>query len=565
VRELHARTAQAHPRWLTRSPSGLLAATVSEETDELVVVDRHGLRVRAKVGDGPSDCAFLDDDRILVSHLDDLSLRVIATADGHSVAELALGARQVRLAVSPDRQMIAVALAGQEPGLALVTVGGTDLVAHERLPLPATPDWLAFGADHNTLIVATRKPAQILRLRRHRTGYERDRSLPLVRPVVTLARNAQGTQVLLAVTDYEPQGRARLGNHFVQDQVLSLDVESMQIREHWLTARRSERQSKPGDLDRGLSPLGLAASAEDRWLVSFAGSDEVWRTSSAAQTPVILDLVNTPLHAPHSAVELRDGTLVVSSPSAGALGIFAPEGVQPTLLRLAPDDATLLAHDRNLLAQRVGERGFYEATRSGIACQSCHLHGDSDDAMHNLGGYQLVPTLSVRGLAATAPYLRDGSYPKLSDLDELAQTLYRGYLRSQGARGDTLEAYLQALPRMRNPTPLTARDPKRERRGLDAFVKARCPSCHTPPAFSNLGRIPMHSLFPEEAAKNREPLQLDVPSLLSLAASPPYLHDGRAASLEAVLSTHNRRNLHGDTQGLTAAERRDLVEFLSSL
>ena len=58
---------------------------------------------------------------------------------------------------------------------------------------------------------------------------------------------------------------------------------------------------------------------------------------------------------------------------------------------------------------------------------------------------------------------------------------------------------------------------------------------------------------------------LDVPSLLSVGSSAPYLSDGRAATLEAVLTEHNRKNRHGDTAKLTAHERGDLIAFLEAL
>jgi cytochrome c peroxidase len=59
--------------------------------------------------------------------------------------------------------------------------------------------------------------------------------------------------------------------------------------------------------------------------------------------------------------------------------------------------------------------------------------------------------------------------------------------------------------------------------------------------------------------------QLDVPSLLSVSSTPPYLHDGRARSLRAVITDQNPDNLHGDTRGLSEAEQNDLLTFLKSL
>ena len=96
-------------------------------------------------------------------------------------------------------------------------------------------------------------------------------------------------------------------------------------------------------------------------------------------------------------------------------------------------------------------------------------------------------------------------------------------------------------------------------------MRAGCARCHSFPAFTNLGQLPLAALFPEIAKELGKPETVDVPSLLSVAGSAPYLNDGRAATLESVLSDHNRDNLHGDTRGLSASERADLMRFLASV
>ncbi len=562
-RELRSITPLAHPRWLVRSPSGEHAAAVSEETDELFVLDREGLLRRIRVEDGPSDCVFLDESHVAVSHRYADVLSVVDVSGAGPTTRLALGARQAHLALSPDRSRLAIALAGREPSVVLLDTRA--LREEERVTLPAAPDWLAFGTDSDTLLVSARQPARVWRL--HRAArvdrYQLEATLRLGRAAVTMARSANGTQLLLAVTDYDPQLRPQLGNHFVQDQVLTVDVASLRVTARLLTARRSGRQSKPGDQDRGGSPMGFYPHTDGSLLIAFAGTDELWRMRPGASDPEVYDLVNFPLHAPHGAVQLADGTLLVSSPSQASFGLFAPGAQTPRIVRVAPNDAQLLTDNRAALERRVGERGFYEATRSGISCQSCHMHGDSDEAAYNLGDRRLIPTLSVRGLLWSSPYLRDGSYAQIADLDDVAQTLYRGYLRSQGARGPAVEAYVEALPR-RDPLG-QPRDLARERRGLRAFFAARCPTCHVPPAFTNLGQLAMQSLFPDEAAALTKPGLLDTPSLLSVSASAPYLNDGRAHTLEAVLTTYNKRNLHGDSRALSPSERSDLIFFLSSL
>src|SRR5690606_3329275 len=137
---------------------------------------------------------------------------------------------------------------------------------------------------------------------------------------------------------------------------------------------------------------------------------------------------------PFSAVVLEGGRLAIGSPAYGAIGVFSRAGRREHLVRLAPDDRTLLREDERALQRRIGGRSFYESTRSGVSCQSCHLHGGSDGTAHNIGGRTLVATLDARGQMGTPPFLRDGGYPTLGSLDELSRTVYRGFLRHQGGR-----------------------------------------------------------------------------------------------------------------------------------
>jgi cytochrome c peroxidase len=185
--------------------------------------------------------------------------------------------------------------------------------------------------------------------------------------------------------------------------------------------------------------------------------------------------------------------------------------------------------------------------------------------MRNIGERRLAPTLTVRGVAGTAPYLRDGSYPRIRDLEHLARTLFRGYSRRAPGRAHTLEAFVESLPRKPSPGLHRARDLTRERRGLDVFVRAGCPTCHAFPAFTNLGQHPLGTLFPDRAGDLGADSALDVPSLIGVARGGPFLTDGRAESLEAVVRDHNDAGRHGQTRGLDDEEIADLVHFLEML
>jgi cytochrome c peroxidase len=57
----------------------------------------------------------------------------------------------------------------------------------------------------------------------------------------------------------------------------------------------------------------------------------------------------------------------------------------------------------------------------------------------------------------------------------------------------------------------------------------------------------------------------DAPHLLGIAASAPYLHDGRAKSLEELWTVYNTNDLHGVSSYMNKIQLNDLVEFLKTL
>jgi cytochrome c peroxidase len=60
-------------------------------------------------------------------------------------------------------------------------------------------------------------------------------------------------------------------------------------------------------------------------------------------------------------------------------------------------------------------------------------------------------------------------------------------------------------------------------------------------------------------------VDFDTPALLRISTTAPYLHDGRAATLEEVLTRYNTAGLHGRAADLSIGQLADLVEYLKSL
>jgi len=172
--------------------------------------------------------------------------------------------------------------------------------------------------------------------------------------------------------------------------------------------------------------------------------------------------------------------------------------------------------------------------------------------------------LSARGVAHTSPYLRGGDYNRAAHLIEVSEETFGGYIYEQTGRAEALESYVMSLPAA-PPTWLAASvapDAQAVSAGYQAFQKARCTLCHSPPAFTNLSQHPVASLFDDFANPTRT---LDTPSLLGLSKSAPYLYDGRAKTIEEVLTTHNQNERHGHVAELSERERQDLIVFLETL
>jgi hypothetical protein len=107
------------------------------------------------------------------------------------------------------------------------------------------------------------------------------------------------------------------------------------------------------------------------------------------------------------------------------------------------------------------------------------------------------------------------------------------------------------------------------RAGQALFSKLGCDFCHSGPDYTDSGRGRLHdvgTLKPTSGTRGGMPLLgLDTPSLLGVWQTPPYLHDGSAATLRDVLTTANPNDQHGYTSSLSSEQVDQLVAFLQQI
>jgi DNA-binding beta-propeller fold protein YncE len=191
--------------------------------------------------------------------------------------------------------------------------------------------------------------------------------------------------------------------------------------------------------------------------------------------------------------------------------------------------------------------------QGAMACSSCHPDGRADGLSWRIDKHELqTPVLAGRVLD-THPFKWDGGDPDI-------KTSLTGTMKRLGGTGLTAEqtasltAYLEALPPPVAPT----RDTTQVARGQQLFDSAElgCRSCHDGKMYTDQTKHEFKAVTLPEA---------DTPSLIGLAASAPYYHDGSAATLEALLRDRGRVHGMAETAKLSDKQVNDLIAFLETL
>jgi DNA-binding beta-propeller fold protein YncE/mono/diheme cytochrome c family protein len=248
---------------------------------------------------------------------------------------------------------------------------------------------------------------------------------------------------------------------------------------------------------------------------------------------------------------------------------------------------------RNPLSDELllGKKLFYTAlqpmsSRNWISCASCHPDGDADGRTWQQPE-GLRSTQPLAGLSWTHPVHWSADRDEVQDFEHTirgklmqGQGLLKGKLpdalaepisgRSEAL--DALAAYTNSHKYSMSPHAKNGLSDA-AKRGRDLFFSetTKCATCHTGPVFSDsqpttVVEFRLHDV----GTGGDDPSELmgpkyDTPTLLSVYRSAPYLHHGKAATLEDVLTTANNGDRHGKTSQLTTSEVADLVEFLKSL
>jgi len=297
----------------------------------------------------------------------------------------------------------------------------------------------------------------------------------------------------------------------------------------------------------------------DRLYLFGYGSDSMTVMGDASQASVHLAFERALSEAgecgPTGAALADDGkVLVFCALSRRLLVIDAPDA-QTTKVAVAEELTESRLSADELAGRRIFRKGGDLRVSKGgaMACESCHPDGRTDGLSWRIESKVLqTPLLSGR-IAGTHPFKWDGGDKTISD--SLTNTMRRLGGHGLGATEvKQLAAFLESMDPPRAPS---VKDRKAVARGEKLFASevTGCATCHDGTRMTDHQQHPLaHDM---EAT--------DTPSLIGVAMSAPYFHDGSAATLEAVLTERGSVHGMGKTARLSSKQIDDLISYLDTL
>jgi YVTN family beta-propeller protein len=546
------------PFGLALDPTGTNLFVTCRTEDRLVVLDVRTFQELGSipVGTGPvgiAFCATTTGGRLVIANSISDDISILSTAPLQEISRVTAGREPYAVAASPDGQRA--------------------LVANRMVGLPSlksTPASEVTVVDAVTARAVRRESLDSAHLSEGICAVP-SRSWALspivkVRNLVPITQVANGWVMSsgLAVTDLKSDGVIQMpldeaNDYFADPSDIVVDP----------SGKRAYVASGGGDV---VSVVDLDRMAH--WLESAdsaAKSDAIYDLSLSSE--YVLARVRTKRNPRHLAVS-PDGQM-----------LFVAERLEDSVLLV--DTRTLKTLSRIELGDgglddpiRRGERVFTSAAytfQHQFSCRSCHPDGHVDGLNYDFDGDgigdNLLDNRSLMGVAGTGPFKWNGKNPSLEVQcgPRFAKVLMRTDPFPTKALRD-LTTFINSRPPSRGVRPAGGKLTPGQERGRAIFFatqtpdgkviprERRCSTCHRPPLFTVRVSFDVGTKGPYDTTE-----AFDTPHLLGIAASAPYLHDGRAQSLEELWTLYNTNDLHGVSSYMNKIQLNDLVEFLKTL
>lgn len=284
-----------------------------------------------------------------------------------------------------------------------------------------------------------------------------------------------------------------------------------------------------------------------------------------------------------------------------------PTGANPKGLVLSPDGKYLYVAERledriavistenletvktldlggpsRITVARQGRRIFNNSGgtfQNQYGCYTCHPDSHEDGLVYNMAGKDmgrnLANTQTLRDIGDIPPYKWNGKNSSIYKQDGMRFSTI--LTRTEAFDYDELDALVAYIVTgIKNPPNLRYNSngelTRAQKRGKKLFYRThdnfgneipegnRCVTCHPSPYFTNMQMADVGTL-----SESDDPMLFDSPQLNNIYESAPYLHDGRAATLEEIWTRYNDEDKHGVANDMMKDQLNDLVEYLKSL
>ncbi len=231
---------------------------------------------------------------------------------------------------------------------------------------------------------------------------------------------------------------------------------------------------------------------------------------------------------------------------------------------------------------RKGRRLFNNAGHTfqkQYSCYTCHPDNHEDGLIYNMAGKDMgrnmTNTQSLREIGDTAPFKWNGKNQTVYKQDGMRfSTVLTRTEQFSYKDLDAISAYImrgieQPPNLMYNPTGELTDSQQRgkmlyerteDHSGNPIPENNRCVTCHPAPLYTDLKLADVSTL-----AVSDDSIAFDTPHLSNVFASAPYLHDGRAKTLEEIWTIYGTDDKHGYVNDMSKSELNDLVNYLKSL
>ncbi len=616
----HLPSGGQQPCALAASPDGhaLVVANTFSGSVGIVDIDKRSLRTKIPLLGEPAGVAVTPDGRawVSVSQLDQVA--VIDIAGGKITRRIPVGHGPRVLALAPDGKTLVCA---NSLGGSLSLIDTDTNVERRRIALPAinlrgmafTPDgahiWVTGQQPHNEL--STTRPETLwsnvlceatIGVREEEKGKREKGKEPGIERMLVLdgADYGAADPCGLALDERGETAYVTLsGTHEAAVVPLIGNREQGtgnrgEIKKEEGAKAKSIFRSDGGAIDADLPIIAVGAEmrrisvgCNPRALTLRPHSGDVWIANHLGNSLTVLSSADL-----QNGANARVGVAEKAGNAPGGTGAALngadkAQGGADKALKEAPQAGTALVGLEKAAAglqtmrvvtldapfpspnRRLKGRFFFSSAHVShgqfFSCESCHPNGGTDGLSwkfaHVKDGMDARNTKDLRGLLLmTSPYGWGG---REDDFEVFVHDEVGGLLKTRKLQHPEVHALWDLV----NETPLPA-NPYRNSdgtmtasalRGKNLFTgQGGCVNCH-------VGVMSGGTRKRENIGTTPKDVTIDVPHLVGAYASAPYLHDGRAQTLEEIFTKYNPGHLHGNADSLTPEQLKDLVEYVKEL